>query len=53
MRLAGTLEGADGLEAANATLMGQVLLTWDDEVTSRDVLLERLPRGIVTGKGPL
>jgi len=45
MRLAGTLEGADGLEAANANLMGQVLLTWDDEVTTRDVLLERLARG--------
>jgi copper chaperone CopZ len=45
MRLAGTLEGAEGLEAANATLMGQVLLSWDDEVTSRDALLERLSRG--------
>lgn len=45
MRLAGTLEGAEGLEAANANLMGQVLLTWDDEVTSREVLLERLVRG--------
>jgi hypothetical protein len=45
MRLAGTLEGAEGLEAANANLMGQVLLTWDDQVTSRDALLERLTRG--------
>jgi copper chaperone CopZ len=45
MRLAGTLEGADGLEAANANLMGQVLLSWDDEVTSRDALVERLASG--------
>jgi len=45
MRLAGTLEGADGLEAANANLMGQVQLTWDDERTSREALLERLARG--------
>jgi copper chaperone CopZ len=45
MRLAGTLEGTEGLEAANANLMGQVLLTWDDELISRDALLERLARG--------
>jgi copper chaperone CopZ len=45
MRLAKTLEGTDGLEAANANLMGQVLLSWDDAVTSRDVLLERLAAG--------
>ena len=45
MRLAGTLEGADGLELANANLMGQVTLSWDDEVTSREALLERMARG--------
>ena len=45
MRLAGTLEGAEGLEAANATLMGQVHLTFDDELTSREALLERMARG--------
>ena len=45
MRLGRTLEGADGLESANATLMGGVLLTYDDEVTSREVLVERLARG--------
>lgn len=44
-RLAGTLRGHDGLEAANANLMGQVLLTWDDEKTSRDALVEALARG--------
>jgi copper chaperone CopZ len=42
MRLAGALEGAEGLEAANANLMGQVLLSWNDEKTSRDALVERL-----------
>ena len=39
MRLAAALEGHEGLEAANANLMGQVSLAWDDERTSRDALL--------------
>ena len=45
MRLAKTLEGADGLEAANANLVGQVQLSYDDERTTRDALVERLARG--------
>ena len=45
MRLAGTLEGHEGLESANANLMGQVTLSWDDERTSREALLEQLARG--------
>ena len=45
MRLAKTLEGADGLEYANANLMGQVLLSYDDERTTRDALVEILARG--------
>jgi copper chaperone CopZ len=45
MRLAKTLEGADGLEFANANLMGQVQLTYDDERTSRDALVELMSRG--------
>jgi copper chaperone CopZ len=44
-RLAGTLRGHDGLEAANANLMGEVRLSWDDEKTSRDALLAALARG--------
>jgi copper chaperone CopZ len=44
-RLAGTLRGHEGLEAANANLMGQVRLEWDDERTSRDALLAALARG--------
>jgi copper chaperone CopZ len=45
MRLGSVLEGHHGLEAANATLMGQVTLSWDDERTTRDALLEAMARG--------
>jgi copper chaperone CopZ len=45
MRLAQALEGAEGLESANANLMGQVLLSYDDERTTRDALVDRLARG--------
>jgi copper chaperone CopZ len=45
MRLAKTLEGAEGLESANANLIGQVQLSYDDERTTRDALLELLARG--------
>ena len=45
MRLAKTLEGLAGLEGANANLMGQVILTWDDERTSREAILEAMARG--------
>jgi copper chaperone CopZ len=38
-RLAAALEGHDGLEYANANLMGQVTLEFDDERTTRDELL--------------
>jgi copper chaperone CopZ len=44
MRLARALEGHDGLEGANANLMGQVTLAWDDERTSREALVERLAK---------
>ena len=44
-RLAGVLRGHDGLTFANANLMGQVTLSWDDEVTSRDALVAALSRG--------
>ena len=45
MRLGKVLEGAEGLESANATLMGQVQLVYDDERTSRAALLELMARG--------
>ena len=43
-RLAAALGGHDGLESANANLMGQVMLSWDDEKTSREALLEQMAR---------
>ncbi|HSC90338.1 MAG TPA: hypothetical protein VLB86_01640 [Gaiellaceae bacterium] len=43
-RLAVALRGHEGLEAANATLMGQVMLSWDDERTSREALVDALAR---------
>jgi copper chaperone CopZ len=45
MRLAKTLEGTDGLESANANLMGVVQLSYDDERVSRDALVETMARG--------
>jgi copper chaperone CopZ len=45
MRLAKMLEGHEGLEAANANLMGQVTVTWDDERTTREALLDAMARG--------
>jgi copper chaperone CopZ len=44
-RLAGTLRTHDGIEAANANLMGLVALSWDDEQTSREAIVETLTRG--------
>lgn len=45
LRLAKVLEGHEGLEAANATLVGQVMLSWDDERTTRAALVEAMARG--------
>jgi len=45
MRLAKTLEGTEGLESANANLMGLVTLEWDDERTTREALLEKMRKG--------
>ena len=45
MRLAKALEGHEGLESANANLMGQVSLAWDDERTSREALLAAMASG--------
>jgi len=41
-RLAGALREHEGLEYANANLMGQVVLSWDDERTSREAIVEAL-----------
>ena len=45
LRLGKVLEGHEGLEAANATLMGQVTVSYDDELTSREALLKEMARG--------
>jgi len=44
-RLAAVLTGHEGLEAANANLMGEVTLSWDEGRTSREILLETMARG--------
>jgi cation transport ATPase len=43
-RLAAALQGHEGLEAANANLVGDVTLAWDDELTSRADILALLAR---------
>jgi copper chaperone CopZ len=43
-RLAGAIREHEGLEAANANLMGQVVLSWDDEKTSREALVGALAK---------
>jgi copper chaperone CopZ len=45
MRLVKVLEGHEGLEEANANLMGEVTLAWDDAQTKRDELLGAMARG--------
>ena len=45
LRLAKTLEGHEGLAAANANLLGQVSLAWDDARTTRDEILAAMARG--------
>ena len=42
MRLGAALEGMDGLEAANANLMGVVTLQWDDERVAREEIVSRM-----------
>jgi hypothetical protein len=44
MRLAHALEGHEGLEGANANLMGQVTLAWDDEQTNREAIVDCLTK---------
>jgi copper chaperone CopZ len=45
MRLGSVLKGHEGLESANATLMGDVTVVFDDERTSREALLREMARG--------
>jgi copper chaperone CopZ len=53
LRLGSALQGLDGLESANATLMGEVLLSWDDERLARADIVAALERGgfpVTTGE---
>ena len=50
-RLGAALEPLEGLEAANANLMGQVTLAWDDARLARKDILEALARGGFTPVG--
>ena len=43
-RLAATLRGHEGLESANANLMGHVALQFDDEKTSREALVAAMAK---------
>ena len=53
MRLGKALEGHDGLEFANANLMGQVVVSYDEQRTSLDALLEKMSRaGFTPAAGP-
>ena len=44
MRLAHALRDHDGLTYANANLVGEVRLAWDDELTTRQALLDAMAR---------
>jgi copper chaperone CopZ len=44
MRLGGALRRLDGIEAANANLMGEVSLTWDGDRLDRETIVEALAR---------
>lgn len=44
MRLGGALRGLDGIESANANLMGQVFLAWDEDRLERDTIVAALER---------
>lgn len=43
-RLGGALRDHEGLEFANANLMGEVTISWDDEKTTRAALLAEMAR---------
>ena len=43
-RLAGALQGHEGLEYANANLMGQVTVQFDDERTDLDAVLAAMAK---------
>jgi copper chaperone CopZ len=44
MRLGAALQGLEGIEYANANLMGELTLSWDDERLPRAELVATLER---------
>jgi copper chaperone CopZ len=44
LRLGGALGGLEGLESANANLLGEVTLSWDDERVGREEIVAALDR---------
>lgn len=44
MRLGAALQGLEGLESANANLLGEVTLSWDEERLPRTQILAALER---------
>jgi copper chaperone CopZ len=52
-RLRAALVGQDGLELATANLMGQVTLHWDEERTSREILVAALEGAGFRRRDPL
>jgi copper chaperone CopZ len=44
LRLGSALQKLDGLEFANANLMGQVMLSWDEEKLPRETIVAALAR---------
>ena len=44
LRLGGALRSLEGLEAANANLMGEVTISWDDQRIERDEIVAAMAR---------
>ena len=44
LRLGSALQKLDGIEFANANLMGQVMLSWDEEKLPREAIVAALRR---------
>ena len=45
LRLGAALQELEGLESANANLVGEVSLSWDDERVQRETIVAALERG--------
>jgi hypothetical protein len=44
MRLGAALQPLEGIEAANANLLGQLMISWDEERLPREELLATISR---------